>query len=478
MTATPLASGPPGRNHAALAAYYRSGAVRARLAEYCGGRAGDLASLSAMSLAGYGGARGLAEPDGAPVTVPLTEWERLLEDGADFCRSLGDRVGTLLVLDVDYTNHDDPGEPYRDPALTFQRLEPVYRATLEAFEAQGVRPLVLMTGRGYHFVAKAVSGTPFHTALVSVGVLGTSLRSRYERLAAEPGMLPAESGGAHEGAGRLLEHLAHDVMRAVDGRAEVPLTLIDMPPGGGGPFVCLDLTAYADPLFIRNTRCAFSSNQKALVKGLGAKPAPVLMLPRRDEPLADLLRARGDLRRAEELAVAADVRIPVVLGGVEWASAYRASALALFHHYVDEGPEMEPQIWAATYDALDLRTVPACASWPLDRPNPALLTPGWLRTVALALWAQGWHPRSIAALVRSKFLRPHGWGSYWKRYDAESRARFYVRVCCGALAGGVERRGDFNCQDQRDRGLCTEDHCGFDLGRLWDAPRPTWGGEP
>src|SRR6185369_15182308 len=95
-----------------LAAYYGSAAVRARLAEYCGGRADDLASWSALSLAGYGGSRRLSEPDGAPVTAPITDWERLLEEGADVCRSLADRVGTLLLLDVDYTNHDDPGEPY------------------------------------------------------------------------------------------------------------------------------------------------------------------------------------------------------------------------------------------------------------------------------------------------------------------------------------------------------------------------------
>jgi hypothetical protein len=333
-----------------------------------------------------------------------------------------------------------------------------------------------MTGRGYHFVVKAVSGTPLHGALVALGNLGASLRSRYERLACTTGMLMAESGRAHEGAGRVLEYLAHEVMRAVQGGTEVPITLIDMSPGGGGPFVCLDLTAYADPLFTRNTRCAFSSNQKPAMKGLVVPAVPLFVLPRGDDPLPDLLAARQDPLRAAEMAATADVRIPVALGGTEWVSAYRASALARFHHYIDTGPEVDAEIWPATYDSLDLSTIPACAAWPLRQPNPALLTPGWLRTVALALWAQGWHPRSIAALVRSRFMRPHGWGSYWKRYDAESRARFYVRVCCGMLAAGIEPRGAFNCQDQRDRGLCAGERCGFDLARLWDAPRPAWGG--
>lgn len=467
---------PSDRDLTALAAYYRSDAVRARIAEYGGGRPDDPSSLSAVSLAGYGGARRLHEPDGAPVTLPLTAWQRLLDDGADLCRSLADRVGTLVLLDVDYANHDDPSEPYRDPARTFQRLEPVHRAAREAFEAHGVRPLVLMTGRGYHFVVKAVRGTPLHAALVSVGFLGASLRSRYERLAAQTGVSVVESGSAHEGAGRLLEHLAHEVMRAVDGRTEVPVTLVDIPPEGGGPFICLDLTAYADPLFTRNTRCAFSSNQKALMQDLDAHPALVLTLPRHDEALADLLRARGDPQRARELATGADARIPAALGGAEWASAYTVSALARFHRYLDAGPEVDPQTWSATYDALDLSTIPPCAAFALSQPNPALLTPGWLRTVALALWAQGWHPRSIAGLVRSKYARPLGWADYWERYDAESRARFYVRVSCGALASGLDDRNGFTCESQRARCLCPATGCGFDLRRLWDVPLPPWGG--
>jgi hypothetical protein len=477
MAATMPARGSegPGGGPAALAEYYRSPAVRARIAEYCGGRPDDLASLSAVSLAGYGGPGRLMERDGGPVAVPLAEWARLLAEGTDVCRSLADRAGTLLLLDVDYVNHDDPGEPYRDPARTFGRLEPVYRATVQAFEAHGIHPLALMTGRGYHFVVKALKGTPLHTALVSVGALGPSLRARHEALAAGASDFPVESGRAHEGAGRLLESFAHEVVRAARARLEVPITLLDMGPPGGGPFVCLDLTAYADPLLTRSTRCAFAGNQKALVQDLGG-PGFVLTLPRRQEPLEELLRARADPGRAQEMAAAADTAIPAALGGTEWISAYRSSALARFHHDFDAGPEVERQAWPATYDGLDLGTLPACAALPLQHPNPALLTPGWLRTVALALWAHGWHPRSIAALVRSKYLRPQGWGTYWQRYDAESRARFYVRVSCGALAAGLEQRGDFTCASQRARGLCPGIGCGFDLLGAWDAPRPPWGG--
>ena len=51
----------------------------------------------------------------APVAVGA-ELDPLLADGADVCRSLSDRRGALIQLDVDYVNAVDPAEAYRDPA--------------------------------------------------------------------------------------------------------------------------------------------------------------------------------------------------------------------------------------------------------------------------------------------------------------------------------------------------------------------------
>ena len=74
--------------------------------------------------------------------------------------------------------------------------------------------------------------------------------------------------------------LAHEVARSVAGRTEVPVALMDVAPPEGGPFICLDLTAYADPISTRSTRCAFSSHQKALVQGLAVEPGYVFAVPR------------------------------------------------------------------------------------------------------------------------------------------------------------------------------------------------------
>jgi hypothetical protein len=453
-----------------LSAYYRSPDVRARIAEHCGGAPGAPGAFSSWNIAGYGGRLGLHEPDGAPVSAPNHEFGALLEQGADVCRSLADRNGVLLQLDVDYTNQRDRAEPYRDPAACFARVEPVYTAVLEVFARYGLRPLTLMTGRGYHFTLRAPRGSPLHSDLVEIGSPPASLRARYAALAS-PRKAPA-MGRAHDGAGRLLEHLAHDVVRGLRGRAPIPVTLADVLPPGDGPFVCLDLTAYADPLFERHARCAFSGNQKASFTGIAPDRPFVISLPReRNDRLDELLRDRQDLDRAGVRAGRVKARIPDVHAARAWVEEYNRGRLARFHREFDAGPEIPREGWPYTYDSLDLSTLPACARLALESPNPALLMPVHLRTVALALWGMGWHPRSVAALVRSRYEKNLGWGSLWQRYDAATRAEYYVRVFCGAVADGLEDPASFTCESQALRGVCPSGGCGWDLSRLRPAVR-------
>jgi hypothetical protein len=449
-----------------LSTYYRSPEVRARIAEYCGGLPESPEAFTAWKIAGYGGTRKLHEQDGAPVAAEKEEWATLLDEGADVCRSLADRDGTLVQLDVDYTNVADRGEPYRDPATCFARVEPVYDALQEAFGRYGIHPLAVMTGRGYHFTLRVPSNTPFHSDLVGVGSLRASLDRRYETASGAPAGAPA-MGRAHDGVGRLLEHLAHEVLRRLGGRSPVPVALADVAPPGLGPFVCLDLTAYADPLFERYARCAFSGNQKAFVAGAAIERPFVVNLPReRGDAMDDLLRDREDVVRAAVRARRADARIPDVANGQTWVDDYRRSALARFHGSFDAGPEMPPDLWPPAYDTLDLRALPLCVRLALEAPNPTLLTPVHLRTVALALWALGWHPRSVAAVVRSRYEKDFGWGELWRRYDPAARADFYVRVFCGAVADGLEDPVSFTCESQAARGACPGRGCGWELGSL------------
>jgi hypothetical protein len=421
-------------------AFYRSRVVRDRILEYCG--AEDSRLPTAWGMAGYGGARGLSGADGSPVSCPSVDPLRcLLEQGADVTRCLGDDRASLVLLDIDYVNHEDPSEAYRDPALCFETLEPVYRAAEAWFHSCGLRPLVIMTRQGYHLAGRVILDSQAHDLLVSLGRIGEPMKGKYLRYGLERTDAP-KMGRAHEAIGRLLEYTGHRVIERLqkDG-FEVPVKLADLPPEGGGRFVCLDLSAHADPLYLRFVRTAYSSHQKAIVAGL---PVPVpftFTLPRRGRTVATLLRARENPEEAMDLAQEDRADVPIFGSAplLRWIEDYRRSRLALFHELFDDGWHDEPQEWDRTYDRLDPASLVPEAGWALSNPNPQLLKPSGLRSVVLDLRRKGWHPRSIAGLIRSKFERDYGWGDYWYRYDAASRADFYVRVICGedlVLPGG------------------------------------------
>ena len=442
----------------AVKAYYRSSDVRRRIAEYCGGLAEDAQSFSSLLLAGYGGTNHLRTREGAPVKASLSAFAGLLKDGADICRSLDDRNGTLLVFDIDYMNPDDPFEPYRDPSRTFERLEPVLVAARELLSRYGAPTLTLMTGRGYHLVARVSSGSSFEAALTCLGE--PDHRDGFAR-PVDHATRRAEQ--THSGAARLMQFLAHETKRQCAATAVVPVNLIDMPTAERGPFICLDLSAYGDPVHSRTVRCAFSVNQKARGLGEGAFAGIVAVLPRADESFDAVLHARSDPRRAAAWAADHSCAIPEIDRADPWLAAYRKSRLALFHEYFDR--ETSEGEWSDSAREGGMRW-PDCALFPLNRPNDPLLTPGWIRSVALTLWARGFHPARIVRLIVSRYAEAHGWGDYWDRYDRRTRARFYVRTCCAALADELEHWTAFTCDTQRRAGFCTGGGCGVDLATI------------
>ena len=424
---------------ARLASFYQSPLVRERILEYCGAVSASPSKPTAWGIAGFGGRRRLSEQDGGPVPCSKDSLTRLMADGADIARSMGDDRGNLMVLDVDYVNPADPAAPYRDPETVFERIEPVYRALRALFSEYGLRPLALITGQGYHFVLRIASSSPLHRAVGNIGHVGYPLRTKYESRRRWRREMP-RFGRTHDGIGRLLESVCHRAIGRLRGVTDVPVKLADVKIGGE-PFVCLDLSAYGDPLYERYVRCAFSGNQKAAMSGSHGGDGLSICLPRGRCGFPTLLEARRDPVRAAAMAQRSRARIPVASqrGLSNWIDDYRESELASFHRFFDEGWHDEPESWHTTYDRLRLETLPPAVHNPLAEPNPALLKPENMRAIALYFWREeGWHPRAVAGLLRSKFERDFGWGDYWFRYDAAQRADFYVRVLCGAAAGAVD----------------------------------------
>ncbi|MCX7940568.1 MAG: hypothetical protein N2555_02195, partial [Endomicrobia bacterium] len=107
--------------------------------------------------------------------------------------------------------------------------------------------------------------------------------------------------------------------------------------------------------------------------------------------------------------------------------------------------------------------LPPCVRHCLIEPNDHLLKPTNLQTLTRVLIKLGWHPKHIAGLIRSKYERNYGWGEIWYKYDAASRANFYVRIYSDLILTGIDKEEDLNCWSHFEKGYCWQPNCGFKL---------------
>jgi hypothetical protein len=451
--------------------YYRRPAVRARIREYCGVSAESATCVSLAAMA-PGEPRPMWE---TAAHHPAAALDALLDAGSDVARSLLDRESLLVHLDLDHQNIDRPEEPFLHPADVFFKLEPVYRATRTVLRRFGITPLVLMTGRGYHFTGRLPLTHPL------VDRLAALIPERPTWLATLDGRHPegappldARHARAFGGLGLLIEYLAHLIIARATPRTAIPVMVNGTPVGrglAGRECISIDLSYVGDPLDARYLRVAFGTYQlhhlrSDIFGAVVADETPVMAaIPRTAVSLFRLLMTTRLLDGAARLADHADAAIPDVASGVGALLVdYLASPLAAFHRaFYAERPH-GAGAWPETYDRLDLAALPPCVAWPLRHPNDLLLQPARIQHVVRALLADGWHPRHIAGLVHSRYARDFGWGSRWTRMDAASRADFDVRVFAGLIATGVDGSVDFNCVSAQEKGLCPHDpNCHHDL---------------
>lgn len=454
--------------------FYQHHAVQQRIAEYCGGNAVDPESFSAEYLSGI---NEHSKPDPAGeehfISAGRGDFPQLLDQGMDIFRAAWDRTSTLGVLDVEYFNLVYPGEAYYNPERSFKFIEPVYRRILRCLGRFGITPVCIMTGQGYHFTFRVDFSSEAHRQLVDLGRLEHSLTTKYCAPAGSRSRpVPLTAGLAFSGMGRVMEYVAHLVLRELGpGYTGIPVVCTDVSVGRSREAVALDLSMYADPLYTRDIRCPFSTYQKHKVMRdkyghHTAREIPVMVtLPRpRGMALSKLLRARRDEKRSLRLAAAADVRIPDASEGfARLLAAYRASKLFRFHRRFDETDHDHRDVWPLTYDRLDTRALPPCVAHCLHHPNDHVLKPTNLQSLTRVLMKNGWHPKHIAGLVRSKLERDHGWGRQWRRYDPAMRANFYIRLFAGLLACGIDREEDLNCFSHAEKGYCSKPGCGYNL---------------
>ncbi|MCX6354837.1 MAG: hypothetical protein NTZ78_08040 [Candidatus Aureabacteria bacterium] len=454
--------------------YYRDPEVRERIAEYCGGSAQEPELCTAEYLVGYGEALiGNLAPE-PYISTPKNGFNSILENGLDIFRSLWDKVHTLGVLDVEYYNMDYPGEVYLNPSSVFKKIEPVYRAIKEVYARYGIQPMVMMTGQGYHFSFQIQSGTKTDLMLESLGHLIDSLKGKYSvTVDKRHRRVSARHGRSFEGMGRIMEFLAHEIIRAAE--TPLPVMMTDVAVGrsrGEREAISLDLSSFGDPIYMRDLRCAFSTHQKHKVQrqkvGNGiADGTPVqVSIPCGKLSLEECLKLRRHFRNAADYARSVYCYIPDFTVNLKKViEHYQKSELYRFHQWFDSEKQDPWTEWDRTYRSFDMRVLPPCVQHSLRVPNDNLLKPTNLQTLTRCLLALGWHPQHIAGLVRSKWEGNYGWGpNRWAHFDAGSRSSFYVRLFAGQLAAKVDKMVDHNCISHLEKGFCWQPNCGYSLG--------------
>jgi hypothetical protein len=450
-----------------LCRFHADAAVRQRYSEFLGG-----------------GAR-LEEATAHFVTPPMpflprppTELWSLLATEREASRSLWDRAFLLVDLDLEHVHFDRPWQPLAEPARSFAVQRPVVEAILGTLAEYGIASLHLLTGRGHHFVWQIDRRSAAFSALVGIGRLGEGLR----RLSREPQAPHGDSVGeelaaAQHGLGKVLEHLAHQVLSRVAGRSPIPVqvTAVSVGPGPRGrEIVSLDLSQFGDPLHDRSLRIPFTAYRKG--EHLGAPPEVAdrlrIVVPVADGDEEASRAAMGDLERAADLAARVSTVIPEASHPMlDLIAAYRGSALAAFHARFESVVPEPPERWPETYDRLDLRELPLCVRQMLELPNDLLLQPAALQILVRVLLAQGWHPGHIAGLIASKYGRDYGWVPILHFQEGGVRAEFYTRLFAGLVALSRDGLLDFNCQSTREKGLCPGGECGMNLCDFRDRLR-------
>ncbi|MFH1038885.1 MAG: hypothetical protein V1789_09500 [PVC group bacterium] len=464
------------------AEYYRDPEVQERIAEYCGGTAREPELCTAEYIVGYGEALiGIPAPE-PYISRPTKGFHFILEKGLDCFRSLWDWMHILGVLDIEYFNLDYPGEVYYDQEVTFRKIEPVYQAILNIFRGYGIEPLTIMTGQGYHFSFQIRSGTKAALMLEDAGVLTDSLVAKYRgKLSKRHQPVSLRYGLGFEGMGRVMEYLAHRIMKETTNLTELPLLITDVAIGTwhhGREGISLDLSCFGDPVYMRDCRCAFSTHQKHKVQrwkvgNAIADGTPIqIAIPRKNLSLPETLALRRHFRHAAEYAGRVHCFIPEFsVNFKKVIEDYRNSDLCRFHHWFDSEKQHPRNQWADTYGRMDYRDVPPCVRRTLEEPNDLLLKPTNLQTLTRCLLAQGWHPQHIAGLITSRWVDGPNWPQdQWEHFDANSRATFYARTFAGLLADGLDDMVDHNCVSHQEKGYCVQPFCGYNLADYrWDG---------
>ncbi|MBU4310371.1 hypothetical protein KKD34_02170, partial [bacterium] len=188
--------------------YYRHPSIRERLAQYCGGRFGDLSTFTCEHLVGSGETLKWEGYSFPIMVVDNRDMARLLEKGLDLFRAVWDKKSTLAILDIEYFNLDSLAGLYTDQLGSFRKMEPIYSTIERVLEEYQIPHVNNTTTSGYHFVSRIPFTSPVHRELEEIGYLNPTLKEKYRTLVPSDikrqGPIPLKPGKAYSAIGRLM----------------------------------------------------------------------------------------------------------------------------------------------------------------------------------------------------------------------------------------------------------------------------------
>lgn len=404
---------------------------------------------------------------------PPDRINNFIKHNMDVARSLWDKESLIVHLDMEYVNFDFPLEPYINPVRSFSLEEPSSEAAQKLLAGYGISPLHLISGRGHHFVWEINPDSQAFNRLKDLGKVPEWLEGDYRH----PEIPVRETvdlklGRAFHGLGLLMEYVSQQLKRRSGKCSEIPVEITAVKPGPikhGREIISVDISEYADPLHTRIIRIPFSPYRKPYVKNAEdaerIKIPLIYMIPLYEMETREALRIRTMKEEVEELASRATTKIPEFSEeSMSLIRDYEESSLKRFHDFFFERSHEKPEKWPETYDRTPLDIFPPCVKEILEHPNDRLLKPAGIEHAVRTFLALGWHPRHIAGFIRSRYERDYGWGDLWYQYNAGMRADFYTRIFSGLFATGSDMLVDYNCESQREKGLCPKKHEDCNLG--------------
>ena len=426
--------------------YYRHPEVIKRMLEYCGVPAWIIERSDIGYPQGYGplkDSRNLRELGKLMTAMYLVEyglrvkqgftckepWQlgQILDKKSDVFRSVHDEDNLICLLDVEKVNHNDPGANYKDMVGLFWDLEPFHQALMSVYRDYGFSPLVIATGQGYHYgfrVPKDDANSNAYELLQSLGFVSHEerIKNQYRRHGSRRRRIVTDDEAwANDGWSKLIEFMSIQAMRRARKYGNRLPVVIGDQWAKGGVVISVDLSAFADPMFMRDIRLPFSLHQKHMTSPwkvgheTAAKTPYIIAIPRftpcngNEISLDDLFRLRrNNYHDAANYAGSIRTYLPVMSWGVEnLVRAYLGSDVHEAHQIFDQGMKMfefsnYKQMFSKKYNELKHIRLHPDLEAKLNTCTGDQLNPNVIKAVTDKFLSHDVHPADIVAYLAGK----------------------------------------------------------------------------